>query len=70
MNKLIILLLAVIILLTALIASPAWVKDLTKKPAETTNTVSEKKITGKSLEISSAGYYSLKLATVSYAQFY
>ncbi len=61
---------AVLILLTALTASPGWVKDLSYKPKEKTETSSELKITGRSLEISSSGYYSLRLATVSYAQFY
>ena len=65
MNKLIIKLLAVLILLTALIVTPGWVKDLSDEPKENTETSSELKIKGKSLEISNTGYYSLKLATVS-----
>jgi hypothetical protein len=70
MNKLILKLLAVLILLTALIVTPGWVKDLSEEPKKNTDTSSDQKITGKSLEISNTGYYSFKLATISYAQFY
>lgn len=70
MNKPLLILLAVLLFLTAVLVSPGWVKDLTEVSEATSEAPPEQKITGKSLDISGAGYYSLRLATVNYAQFY
>ena len=65
----------VLVFLAAVLISSGWVKALSGEAQDSAQTVSAEKnssitVSGKSLENSNAGIYSLKLATVSYAQFY
>lgn len=68
--------LVALLILTAILVSPGWIKDISgeeeSKPVQTESVQLDSNIavSGVSLENSNAGIYSLKLATNSYAQFY
>lgn len=75
MKNLIVKALVALFLLTAVLVSPGWIKDLSGEGNDPVNTESVVKnsnltVSGMSLQNSNAGIYSLKLATFSYAQFY
>ena len=75
MKKLMVKAFVALLILTAILVSPGWIKDLTgeeKEPVQTDSVLKKSNIaiSGISLQNSNAGIYSLKLATFSYAQFY
>lgn len=76
MKKFMLKAIAALFILTAILVSPGWIKDISgedeSKPVQTKSVQLDSNIavSGVSLENSNAGIYSLKLATSSYAQFY
>ncbi|MBK8552758.1 MAG: hypothetical protein IPL53_17505 [Ignavibacteria bacterium] len=70
MRKLKVTIAVALLILTAVLVSPGWVKDLSTEKSEKPAEVQNLTVKGMSIDNSMAGMYSFKLATSKYEQFY